>query len=62
MKEDLTQDANLGVVHQRVTSQTAALYSKGEKEKSSKFNQKWTNFLSENFKSKEYERKQHKFV
>jgi hypothetical protein len=26
MKEDLKQDANLGVVHQRVTSQTAALY------------------------------------
>lgn len=45
-QEDLKEAANLGVVHQRVTAQTAALYSAGEKVQSQKFNQKWTNFLS----------------
>ncbi len=34
VQEDLKQGANLGVAHQRVTTQTAALYSQGEMQKS----------------------------
>jgi hypothetical protein len=32
IQEDLNEAANLGVVHQRVTAQTANLYSKGQKQ------------------------------
>lgn len=29
-KEEMKKDANIGVVHQRITSNTAAMFSKGE--------------------------------
>jgi len=46
----MVKNANLGVVHQRITSQTAALYQAGNYKDSKKFNDKWANYLNENFK------------
>lgn len=58
----MVKNANLGVVHQRITSQTAALYQAGNYKDSKKFNDKWANYLNENFKQKEYAEHQNKFM
>jgi len=54
LRDEMVKNANLGVVHQRITSQTAALYHAGNYKDSRKFNDKWANYLNENFKEKEY--------
>lgn len=51
----MKKEANLGVVHHRITSQTAALYQAGNYKDSTKFNNKWSNYLNENFKEKKFQ-------
>jgi len=58
----MAKEANLGVVHHRVTNQTAALYKQGDYKESQKFNNKWANFLGNNFKNKKYSAHQNKFM
>ena len=50
----MIKSANLGVVHQRITSQTAALYKAGDFKGSYQFNNQWANYLNENFKEKKF--------
>jgi len=42
----MSKKANLGVVHQRITSQTAALYQAGNFKDSKQFNNRWANYLN----------------
>ena len=53
--------ANLGVVHHRITNQTAALYKQGSYKDSQQFNSRWANYLDKNFQDKKYEVHQNKF-
>ena len=53
-KEEMSKKANLGVVHHRITNQTAALYKGGDYKGSQAFNEKWANYLGNNFKSKKF--------
>ena len=57
----MSKQANLGVVYQRITNQTAALYKGGDYKGSKRFNRRWENYLNKNFKEEE-EEKQAKFV
>lgn len=45
-KEEMKKDVNLGVVHQRITSHTAALYQAGDFKGSKQFNGKWGTYLN----------------
>lgn len=42
----MKKDANIGVIHQRITSNTAALFSKGESAKSMQYNDMWSNYIN----------------
>ena len=42
----MIKEANIGVVHQRVTSHTAAMYSKGDLAGSESYNHKWANYMN----------------
>lgn len=58
----MIKSANLGVVHQRITSQTAALYKAGDFKGSYAFNNQWSNYLNENFQEKKFQEHQNKFA
>ena len=47
----MEKEADIGVVHQRITSQTAQMSFKGAYEESAQYNQKWSNYLNDNFQS-----------
>ena len=57
----MSKQANLGVVHHRITNQTAALYKGGDYKASQSFNRKWDNYLGNNFKEKKFAAHQNKF-
>ena len=61
-KEEMKKDANLGVVHQRITAQTAALYQAGDYKGSKRFNGHWGAYLNENFQERKYKAHQNKFM
>lgn len=61
-KEEMKKEANLGVVHHRITNQTAALYKKGNYVGSKEFNSKWSNYLDRNFQDKKFESQRNKFA
>jgi hypothetical protein len=61
-REEMAKEANLGVVHQRVTNQTAALYKQGDFKESQSFNNRWANFLGKNFKDQKFSAHQNKFM
>jgi hypothetical protein len=46
----MKKNANIGVIHQRIASNTAALFSKGEQKESMQYNDKWSNYLNDEFK------------
>jgi len=58
----MIKEANLGVVHQRITSQTAALYKAGDFKGSYQFNNRWADYLNENFQEKKFKNHQTKFA
>ena len=58
----MAKEANLGVVHHRITNQTAALYKGGNYKGSQSFNQRWENYLGNNFKEKKFAEHQNKFM
>lgn len=58
----MEKEANLGVVHHRITSQTAALYKKGNYKESQRFNSRWANYLDRNFQDSKYKEHQNKFA
>lgn len=58
----MKKQANLGVVHHRITSQTAALYGAGDFKGSTKFNSRWANYLEKNFQQKKFREHQNKFA
>lgn len=41
----MVKEADIGVVHQRVTSHTAAMYSQGDYDGSAQYNLKWSNYM-----------------
>ena len=61
-REEMKKEANLGVVHQRITNKTAALYKQGDYKESQSFNNRWANFLDNNFKEKKFQAHQNKFM
>ena len=46
----MKKNANIGVVHQRIASNTANLFSKGESIQSAQYNDMWSNYLNDEFK------------
>lgn len=52
----------MGVVHQRITNQTAALYKKGNYKDSKDFNSKWADYLDKNFQESKFKLRQNKFM
>lgn len=54
----MKKQANLPVVHHRITSLTAQMYSGGDYQGSQKFNSHWNNYLQNNFKEEKYHSKQ----
>lgn len=53
--------ANLSVVHQRITSNTAQLYSRGDLTKSFMYNSAWSNYMNNTFNSAEFSAQQKSF-
>lgn len=45
----MKKDANIGVVHQRIASNTAALFSKGDSLQSMAYNDMWSSYLNNEF-------------
>jgi hypothetical protein len=60
-KEQMKKDANIGVVHQRITSNTAAMFSKGESVQSMAYNDMWSNYLNSEFVEEKYVKQQESF-
>jgi hypothetical protein len=46
----MKKEADIAVVHQRVTTQTAALFGKGDYKGSQQYNDQWSGYLNDNFK------------
>lgn len=46
----MKKDANIGVVHQRIASNTAQMFSKGQSLQSMQYNDMWSNYLNNEFK------------
>ena len=57
----MLKDASIGVVHQRVTSHTAAMYSGGDIAGSVGYNRKWADYMNSEFQAPEYSKQQEKF-
>lgn len=60
-KEQMKKDANIGVVHQRVASNTAAMFSKGDSIQSMAYNDMWSNYLNNEFREEKYTSQQDSF-
>ncbi len=60
-KAEILKKANLGVVHQRITEKTADMHIKGKDKKSAAYNNKWSDFVSNNFRGEKYAKKNAKF-
>ena len=60
-REQMKKDANIGVVHQRITSNTAAMFSKGESVQSIAYNDMWSNYLNSEFVEEKYVKQQETF-
>lgn len=60
-KEQMKKDANIGVVHQRITSNTASMFSKGESVQSMAYNDMWSNYLNSEFNEEKYVKQQETF-
>lgn len=45
-KKVMEKEANIGVVHQRIASNTAAMYSRGEIQGSSDYNNMWSGYIN----------------
>ena len=57
----MESSANIGVVHQRIASNTAQLYSRGDAMKSVSYNNMWSSYMNSNFSSPQYTAQQEKF-
>lgn len=60
-KKVAEKEANIGVVHQRVATNTAAMYSRGMAPESQSYNNQWSDYLNNNFKSEKHVQQQEKF-
>lgn len=49
------------MVHQRIASNTAAMYSRGNVAESAGYNNAWSDYMNNNFQAPEYQRKQEAF-
>ncbi len=47
----MESSANIGVVHQRIASNTAQMYSRGEKIESTSYNNMWSDYVNKNFQA-----------
>lgn len=54
-KEEMKKDANIGVVHQRVATNTAAMFGKGRAQESQSYNAHWANYLDNEFQEEKYQ-------
>lgn len=57
----MEKEANIGVVHQRVVSNTAALHSRGDAMLSNEYNNAWSSYLNNNFQAPQYQAQQERF-
>jgi len=57
----MEKEANIGVVHQRIASNTAAMYSRGEIQGSSEYNNMWSGYLNQNFQAPKFQAQQATF-
>jgi hypothetical protein len=57
----MKKDVNIGVVHQRIASNTAAMFSKGDSIQSMAYNDMWSNYLNSEFAEEKYSKQQESF-
>lgn len=57
----MEKEANIGVVHQRIASNTAAMFSRGQIEESSAYNNAWSDYMNNNFQAPKYMAQQERF-
>jgi hypothetical protein len=50
-KKVMEKEANIGVVHQRIASNTAAMYSRGDVQGSAGYNNAWSGYMNEAFQA-----------
>jgi hypothetical protein len=60
-RAEMESAANIGVVHQRIASNTAQLYSRGDLTKSIGYNNMWSSYMNSSFTSPQYSAQQEKF-
>lgn len=60
-KKVMEKEANIGVVHQRIASNTAAMYSRGQVAESSSYNNMWSGYLNNNFQAPQFQAQQERF-
>lgn len=60
-RKEMEKEADITVVHQRVTSQTANLFSKGHAKESVEYNNQWAGYLNNNFQQPQHIAQQQKF-
>lgn len=54
----MKKDVNIGVVHQRIASNTAAMFSKGDSVQSIAYNDQWSNYINSEFTEEKYSKQQ----
>ncbi len=57
----MKKDVNIGVVHTRIASNTAAMFSKGDSIQSMAYNEMWSNYLNQEFAEEKYSKQQESF-
>jgi hypothetical protein len=57
----MKKEANIGVVHQRIASNTAAMFSKGDSIQSMAYNDMWSNYINSEFAEEKYSKQQESF-
>lgn len=57
----MEKEANIGVVHQRIASNTAAMYSRGDIMGSEQYNNQWADYMNSNFQASKFKSQQEAF-
>ena len=60
-KKEMMKEANIGIAHQRITSNTAAMYSRGNHTESEQYNKVWSNYMNDNFQAPQHMAQQEAF-
>lgn len=60
-RKEMEKQANIGVVHQRIASNTAQMYARGQAKGSVAYNQQWANYMDNKFSAPQYQAQQQAF-